>query len=67
MTTIPAFRLNPEPISADAEQVRPFEWAPPELGARHRIGGDPDWLQGDATPRCPDCRNSMAFTLSSMP
>ena len=40
----------------------PFKWASPEVGARHRLGGDPEFLQaGDEVPKCPGCRERMTF------
>ena len=39
---IPLSRLDAHPLTADAEAVAGFEWASPEIGTRHRIGGEPD-------------------------
>jgi len=58
---IPPFRLVLHPETAEAAAVAGFEWAAPEVGHRHRIGGEPTWLQGDATPACPDCGRQMTF------
>ncbi|KUH36437.1 hypothetical protein ATE80_23490 [Streptomyces kanasensis] len=33
--------------------------AEPVLG---RLGGEPDWIQGDETPGCPSCTARMSFT-----
>lgn len=43
-------RLEPEDTPAQA----------PILG---RVGGDPDWLQNDETPLCPQCTSPMRFTV----
>jgi hypothetical protein len=59
--SIPAFRLVLQPATADAEAAAGFEWAAPGVGQRHQIGGEPTWLQGDATPTCPDCKQPMTF------
>ncbi len=32
-----------------------------EPGDRNKLGGDPDWLQGDETPDCPVCGEPMEF------
>ena len=37
-----------------------FQWAGPGPGTRHKLGGRPDWLQGDQTPRC-ECGQPMQF------
>jgi hypothetical protein len=59
---IPPFRLVPEPLNAAAAELPPFEWADPEVGTRHRLGGQPDALQGEVIhPRCPHCREPMSF------
>jgi len=61
MPSIPPFRLRPEPLSPEAEALPGFEWAAPEVGGRHRLGGAPGWLQGDATPVCRECGEPMTF------
>ena len=32
-----------------------------EAGQRSKFGGKPTWIQGNETPRCPECRKRMAF------
>jgi hypothetical protein len=32
-----------------------------QLGIRSKLGGVPDWEQGDETPRCPHCQIEMTF------
>ena len=59
--SIPPFRLVLQPVAAEAEATAGFAWAAPEVGRRHQIGGEPTWLQGDATPMCPDCNQPMTF------
>lgn len=61
MVSIPPFRLRPEPLSAEAERLPGFEWAAEEVGRRHQLGGEPEWLQGDATPVCSECGEKMTF------
>lgn len=61
MPSIPPFRLRPEPLSAEAEALPGFEWAAEEVGQRHQLGGEPEWLQGDATPVCSECGEKMTF------
>ena len=31
------------------------------LGLRSKLGGDPNWVQGDDTPACPQCGEPMSF------
>ena len=31
------------------------------IGLRSKLGGDPDWLQGEATPKCKHCGKRMSF------
>lgn len=34
---------------------------PDNLGLRTKFGGEPDWIQGDETPRCDFCGELMTF------
>ena len=58
---IPPFRLIPEPLTDDAAAVPPFRWASPEIGTRHRLGGEPAWVQAPEWPSCPSCEEPMTF------
>ncbi|MCZ7647075.1 MAG: YwqG family protein [Planctomycetota bacterium] len=31
------------------------------MGLRTKLGGKPDWEQGDEYPNCPDCKEEMVF------
>lgn len=61
MEPIPPFHLRPEPATPEAESLPGFEYAPDEVGQRHQLGGEPTWLQGDATPVCGECGKPMTF------
>ena len=45
------------------ERVKTGEFANPtrKLGIRSKLGGEPDWDQGDETPECPGCFIPMRF------
>ena len=64
---IPSFKLVPQPLSDEAADLPKFKWAGKdsagrEVGTRHKLGGDPDFLQASSeTPPCPDCGMPMAF------
>jgi hypothetical protein len=59
---IPAFRLVPEPLDDEARRNPPgFKWASPPIGERHRIGGEPDFIQGHEWPSCSMCGKEMTF------
>ena len=34
---------------------------PHNLGKRSKLGGEPDWIQNDDTPKCPHCNQYMEF------
>jgi uncharacterized protein YwqG len=34
---------------------------PDNLGTRTKLGGQPDWIQGDQTPHCSSCGEPMTF------
>lgn len=53
---------EPQEPLLPARDVR-LEAAKTRASARSRVGGAPSWLQGDATPECPRCREPMAFLL----
>ena len=56
---IPHVRLVPE--ATESSTNIGFEYAPKEIGTRHRIGGDPDWIQDEETIICDDCKEKMVF------
>ena len=59
---IPPYRLVPEPLDELARSKPPgFKWAKPPAGERHRIGGEPDFIQTEESPRCPRCGELMTF------
>lgn len=61
MTTIPPFKLVPQPLTPEAAEflVRPSGvWA--ELGERHRLGGEPV-LRNSTIPACGTCGERMTF------
>src|SRR4051812_13527114 len=51
------FRVSLERVKRGQKAV------PPELhdavGQRTKLGGKPDWIQGDDTPDCPECGEPM--------
>jgi hypothetical protein len=57
---IPEVPLVPSPETAEAKAVVGFKWAGAPVGTRHRIGGEPDWIQGPDVPSC-SCGKSMSF------
>jgi Domain of unknown function (DUF1963) len=61
-TRIPPFKLELIPLDDEARANPPgFPYARPPTGQRHRIGGDPDFLQHVEWPRCPQCGEEMSF------
>ena len=62
MRTLPAFKLVPEPLSDEArEAMKPLPYVEPEIGTRHRLGGEPDFIQQEKVPVCPQCQQPMTF------
>jgi len=60
MKEIPPFKLIPQPLNDEAASLPGFKWASPVIGTRHRLGGKPEFIQGDETPRC-SCGDVMTF------
>ncbi len=58
---VPAFILRAEPVDDDAANAAGFRRAGPEVGTRHRIGGEPSFLSPEGYPRCPSCPEVMTF------
>lgn len=58
---VPPFRLDAHPLTLEAEAASGFEWASPEVGTRHRIGGEPDDVPESDFPRCRLCGQPMSF------
>ena len=61
MKKIPPFKLIPDPINDEAANLPKFEWADEEVGTRHQLGGEPNFLQHEERPLCPDCKEQMIF------
>ena len=57
---IPAVPLKPAPETTEAEAAIGFKLAGPPIGERHRIGGEPEWIQGEDVPVC-SCSKKMSF------
>jgi hypothetical protein len=61
MKRVPTFKLVPEPLDEAARKSPGFKWASKEMGTRHQLGGEPNFLQAQMWPNCPACRKQMTF------
>lgn len=61
MRPIPPFKLSLIPINEEAEKLQKFQWAGDNVGDRNKLGGTPDFLQGEEYPTCDSCRKRMDF------
>jgi hypothetical protein len=61
MKKIPPFKLEPKPLNEQAKNLPKFKWAADEIGTRHRLGGDPEFIQGEDWPVCESCGDRMTF------
>lgn len=61
MNKIPPFKLQLVPLNEEAKNLPPFEYAPEEVGSRHQLGGDPEFIQDTEKPCCKSCNNAMTF------
>jgi uncharacterized protein YwqG len=57
---IPEIKLTPDPDTVEARHAVGYKWND-EAGKRHKLGGDPDWIQSDDTPYRSDCQMPMTF------
>jgi uncharacterized protein YwqG len=63
MDTLPEFRVTLERVSP-GDQAYPINEDVPHYeyhGRRTKLGGEPDWDQGDDIPSCPECKQPMTF------
>jgi hypothetical protein len=56
---LPELRVKVERVR-EGERAVPLEY-PDNLGVRTKLGGTPDWIQGDYTPQCESCQTPMTF------
>ncbi len=61
MKQIPPFKLVPEPLDDAAKEFPKFKWATKEIGTRHQLGGEPQFLQHQSWPVCGSCHAAMTF------
>jgi len=58
---IPEIKLKPFAETAEAREALGFRFAAEKVGRRHKIGGQPTWLQAPAIPNCESCQQPMSF------
>ena len=58
---LPLIKLRREPQDEEGRSAIGFRYAGGDIGDRNYIGGTPQWLQGEDTPRCPHCQGKMTF------
>lgn len=61
MKKLPEFAIRLEPMTDEARGALGFKWASEEVGRRSKLGGEPDFLQDEDWPICPDCGEPMSF------
>jgi hypothetical protein len=60
MKKIPKFRLVAEPMTSEAAALPAFKWAGGDIGKRHQLGGEPEFIQKINFPTC-SCGEIMSF------
>jgi uncharacterized protein YwqG len=61
MKSIPPFQLIPKALSEEARKMPRFKWAEAIIGTRHKLGGEPDFIQKTTVPHCKECNKEMVF------
>jgi hypothetical protein len=61
MRKIPPFKLALQPLNEEAQKLEKFKWAGDDIGDRNKLGGAPNFLQGDEYPICDHCKKRMDF------
>ena len=57
---IPEIPLVHAPLTDEAKSVIGFQYAEDSIGKKNKLGGEPDWIQGENTPNC-TCGKKMSF------
>lgn len=57
---IPEIKLMPVPETEEAKQAVGYKWNE-KVGYRHRLGGQPNFIQGEEWPNCKQCQKRMTF------
>lgn len=58
---IPLIPLRMVPDTALTRALVAGSYGREPAGDRHKLGGRPDWIQGDETPDCAECGGPMDF------
>jgi hypothetical protein len=58
---IPEIPLRMAPESSKAKALVDGNYGYSAAGDQHKLGGKPDWIQGDDTPKCRECGELMGF------
>jgi hypothetical protein len=61
MKDLPPLRLVPEPLDEAARELPKFALAPAYVGTRHKLGGEPDFIQNADWPFCRACQQKKTF------
>jgi hypothetical protein len=61
MKKTPPFKLVMEPMTEEASKLPKYEWADEEMGTRHQLGGEPEYMDVNEYPSCNDCGERMTF------
>jgi len=57
---VPAFQLRAVPLTDEAAALKGLDYAAPDVGTRHRIGGESP-LRSEDDPACGSCNELMTF------
>ena len=61
MKKIPPFKLIMKPLDNAAKDLPGFKWTDRLIDKRHKLGGEPDFIQKEDWPMCPECGLQMTF------
>ncbi len=54
------YKISFERVPRGKHALGPNHWIQ-ALGRRSKLGGEPDWVQSDETPKCAGCHKPMTF------
>jgi hypothetical protein len=58
---LPPFKVTLTRLKADEPAFKKGKKHYEAQGQRTKLGGKPDWVQGNETPECPECSAKMSF------
>lgn len=60
-STSEVYQFGGKPMDEESKKLPKFKWEPHEVGTRHQLGGNPQFIQKERWPKCSSCAETMSF------